>query len=154
MLVRARNPLVPLGRTLVRRSQSTGAMQSFRNVALLLASAFAFALAPACVSDNTSSTAQMIECTDTGSGTTNCHPVSSDTGAAGTCVDLDEDDDGTAHDADDDDGDDSAFGGGDLDDDDDGVGDADDDDDDNDGIDDDRDCDERHGGDDDDSSDV
>lgn len=125
-------------------------MKSLRNLALLLATTLPFTLG-GCASDNTSSTAQLIECTAGASGPEACHPVAADDHAAGTCVDRDEDDDGEAHDADDS-GDDSAATG-DLDDDDDGTADSEDADDDNDGVDDDRDCDELPGQDDDDSGD-
>lgn len=128
-------------------------MTYFKNLALLLATSLPFALGAGCTTDNTSSTAQLIECTDTGSGTTGCHAVSQDDHAAGTCVDRDEDGDGEAHDANDDHGGSASANGSSTDDDGDGTADADDADDDNDGVDDDRDCDERHGGDDDDSGD-
>lgn len=129
-------------------------MQHLRNLAFLLGASLPFTLG-GCTTDNTSSTAQLIECTDTGAGVTGCHAVETDSQAAATCVDRDSDDDGLPHDedeAEDDSGHDSALG--DTDDDDDGTSDADDGDDDNDGVDDDRDCDERHGGDDDDSGDA
>jgi hypothetical protein len=127
-------------------------MTYFRNLSLLLATTLPLALAPACTSDNTSTAGQMISCTQTGSGTTDCHPVSSDPGTPGTCVDIDEDGDGQDHDVEE--ADDQASVTGDTDDDHDGTSDAEDPDDDNDGIPDDRDCDEGHGGDDDDSGDV
>lgn len=127
-------------------------MKSFRNLALLLATALPFAMSTGCVSDNTSSTAQLIECNATTSGPTGCHAVEADDHAAGTCVDRDEDDDGEAHDAEDE-SDDHADGGTSTDDDGDGTADSNDDDDDNDGVNDDRDCDEMPGQDDDDSND-
>lgn len=108
-------------------------MQFFRT--LLLASVLPFA---ACVSDNTSSTAQLIECTDTGAGVTGCHAVSADDNAPGTCVDRDEDDDGSPHDEGPDDSGNHSSSAGDSDDD---------------GVSDDRDCDHRSGGDDDDGAD-
>jgi hypothetical protein len=127
-------------------------MTYFRNLALLLATSLPFAMSAGCTSDNTSSTAQLIECNATTSGPTGCHAVEADDHAAGTCVDRDEDDDGTAHDAEYE-SDDHADGGTSTDDDGDGTADADDGDDDNDGVDDDRDCDELPGQDDDDSTD-
>lgn len=130
-------------------------MKYLRNLALLLATSLPFTMSAACVSDNTSSTAQLIECNATTSGPSGCHAVEADDHAAGTCVDRDEDDDGEAHDAEDE-SDDHADGGTDTDTDDDGDGtaDSDDGDDDNDGVDDDRDCDELPGEDDDDSNDA
>jgi hypothetical protein len=127
-------------------------MTYLRNLALLLATSLPFTMSAACVSDNTSSTAQLIECNATTSGPTGCHAVDADDHAAGTCVDRDEDDDGQAHDAKDQ-SDDHADGGTSTDDDGDGTADANDDDDDNDGVNDDRDCDEMPGQDDDDSND-
>jgi len=104
-------------------------------------------LAPGCTSGKTSSTGQMISCTDTGAGVTNCHPIAAGTAGSGsdTCEDVDEDGDGSPHDV----GDDSldstqtgSSGSGTT------AGSAGDDDD-GDGIPNDRDCDKRPGGDDD-----
>ncbi len=111
------------------------------------------ALAPGCAS-NTSSVAQRISCTDTGTGVTNCHPIGSGSAGSGsdTCEDVDDDGDGTPHDE----GEDhhgSSLTGATGDRDDDGIPDSVDDDDDGDGIPNSRDCDKRHGGDDDDSGD-
>ena len=128
-------------------------MKHLQKLSLLLATSLPLALASACTSsDNTSTAGQMIACSDTGAGTTDCQPVSSDPGTPGTCIDIDKDGDGEDHDADE--AGDPASATGDLDDDNDGVPDAEDADDDNDGVADDRDCDERHGGDDDDSGDA
>ena len=107
-------------------------------------------LAPACASENTSSKGQLIECTQSANGPTNCAPTDSATPSApGMCVDVDEDGDGDDHDEmDDDDDHEGGTSEMDDDDDDDGMSDADDADDDNDGIGDDDDCDEDAGGDD------
>ena len=125
-------------------------MSQLPRLALLFAAALIFA--PACTSENTSSKGQLIECTESANGPTNCAPTDSATPSApGMCVDVDEDGDGDDHDEMDDDDDDDHEGGTgetDDDDDDDGTSDTDDDDDDNDGIDDEDDCDEDAGGDD------
>ena len=112
--------------------------------------ATALILAPACASENTSSKGQLIECTQSASGPTNCAPTDSATPSApGMCTDVDEDGDGDDHDEmDDDDDHEGGTSEMDDDDDDDGMSDADDADDDNDGIGDADDCDEDAGGDD------
>ena len=53
-------------------------------------------LAPGCTSGKTSSVGQLISCTDTGAGVTNCHPIASGSAGSGsdTCEDIDEDGDG------------------------------------------------------------
>ncbi len=128
-------------------------MTYLRNLALLLATSLPFAMSAGCTSDNTSSTAQLIECNVSASGPTGCHAVTADDHAALTCVDRDEDGDGSAHDATDD-RNAHADGGTTTDDDGDGIADSQDSDDDNDGVSDDRDCDELPGQDNDDSTDV
>ena len=124
-------------------------MSQLPRLAFLFAAALIFA--PACVSENTSTTGQLIECTQSPSGPTNCAPTDSATPSApGMCVDVDEDGDGDDHDEMDDEDEDHEGGTSEMDDDDDddGTADADDDDDDNDGVSDDDDCDEDEGGDD------
>jgi hypothetical protein len=129
-------------------------MTYLRNLAVLLATSLPFAMSAGCTTDNTSSTAQLIECNATTSGPTGCHAVTSDDHAAGTCVDRDEDGNGEAHDAEDASDDHAGGGSGtSTDDDGDGTADSQDSDDDNDGVGDDRDCDELPGQDGDDSTD-
>lgn len=105
---------------------------------------------PACSSEDTSSKGQLIECTTTANGPTNCAPTDSTTPTgADKCVDVDEDGDGDDHDEmDEEDEHDGGTSEMDDDDDDDGTADEADDDDDNDGVDDVDDCDEDAGGDD------
>jgi hypothetical protein len=124
-------------------------MSHFSRLALLFS--VVLIASPACSSEDTSSRGQLIECTSTANGPTNCAPTDSTTPTgADKCVDVDEDGDGDDHDEMDDDDDEHEGGTSEMDDDDDDDGTADsaDDDDDNDGIDDADDCDEDAGGDD------
>ena len=125
---------------------------TIKNLSLILASLLPFALAPACTSENTSTTGQMISC-DATTGA-NCTPVATDTGDPNKCIDIDEDGDGEADDVNEESDGSAAHATGDLDDDNDGTPDTMDPDDDNDGVPDTRDCDERAGGDDDDAGDA
>jgi hypothetical protein len=105
--------------------------------------------AQACTGSDTSTTGQLVTCTGSGSAR-QCAPASEADEEGdlppGTCIDVDEDGDGTAHDEGDDDGDhDGVSTADDSDDDDDGVVDDQDTDDDDDGIDDSQDCDEQDG---------
>ena len=95
-------------------------------------------LAPGCSSESQSSKGQLITCDKGG----NCTPTEDPNPAPGMCTDVDEDGDGTAHDADDTD-DDGQADSADTDDDNDGTADSADSDDDNDGIADKDDCDEQ-----------